>query len=280
MYREDIDNKKSFEHKKSLGQNFLTSHVVPGFMCDAALIKPGETVLEIGPGTGMLTKTLLERGAIVVAVETDIRTIPILEEKFKTEIDSGRLKIFHQDARDLDLISLGLKYHEYKVVSNIPYYLSGFLLRLLLENKNQPNHLVFLIQKELAVRIVRDPKESILSLSVKAFGQPKYFKTVTRGHFQPQPKVDSAILAISDISFSRFDSKSTSDFFSLLHFGLGKKRKQLLSNLSESWDREELTNIFNELGIKLTARGEDLDINKWFTLFHRLFHKSQTLTKT
>lgn len=271
MYRAEKESSKSFEHKKSLGQNFLTSNVVPGFMCDAADIKPGDVVLEIGPGTGMLTKTLLERGAVVTAVEADIRTLPILEETFAKELASGQLKLIHQDARELNSAALGLKAYQYKVVANIPYYLSGYLLRLLLENKNQPSHLVFLIQKELAVRIARDPKESILSLSVKAFGVPKYYKTVTRGHFQPQPKVDSAILAISDISFNRFANKDTTAFFHLLHLGLGKKRKQLLSNLSEEWDRELLTQIFSELEFKTTVRGEDLNTDEWFQLFHRLF---------
>ncbi len=271
MYRAEKESSKSFEHKKSLGQNFLTSNVVPGFMCDAANIKAGDVVLEIGPGTGMLTKTLLERGAVVTAVEADIRTLPILEEAFAKELSTGQLKLVHQDARELNSASLGLVAYQYKVVANIPYYLSGYLLRLLLENKNQPSDLVFLIQKELAVRIARDPKESILSLSVKAFGTPKYYKTVTRGHFQPQPKVDSAILAISDISFNRFAHQETTNFFHLLHLGLGKKRKQLLSNLSEEWDRELLTQIFSELKFKTTVRGEDLNTDEWFQLFHRLF---------
>jgi 16S rRNA (adenine1518-N6/adenine1519-N6)-dimethyltransferase len=272
MYRDDQDSNKTFEHKKSLGQNFLTSPVVPGFMCDAANIIEGDIVLEIGPGTGMLTQALLDRGAKVLAVEADIRTIPILEEKFVKEITSGQLKIFHQDARELDVLSIGLNPYEFKVVSNIPYYLSGFLLRLLLENKTQPKNLVFLIQKELAVRIARDPKESILSISVKAFGTPKYYKTVTKGHFKPQPKVDSAILAVSDINFLQFQGKKSSDFFNLLHIGLGKKRKQLISNLSEVWERENITNIFSDLEIKQTIRGEDLDVDMWFKLFHRLFH--------
>ena len=93
---------------------------------------------------------------------------------------------------------------EFKVVANIPYYLSGFLLRTLLENPIQPTTLVFLMQKEVVERIARDPKESILSLSVKAFGVPKYVKTVTRGHFNPKPAINSAILQITGVTSSNF----------------------------------------------------------------------------
>ena len=266
---EEGDSEK-FAHKKSLGQNFLTSDVVPGWMCDAGSVSAGDLVFEIGPGTGMLTKTLLNRGAKVIAVEADERAYNILKDTFTSELASGQLTLNHGDAREITPGSLGLKAYSYKVVANIPYYLSGFLLRSILENPVQPNTLVFLIQKELAHRIVRDKKESLLALSVKAFGTPKYFKTVTRGHFNPQPKVDSAILQITNIHHDHFTEIGGRHFFELLHLGLGKKRKQLMTNLKEQYERELLETAFKTLNLSPTVRGEDLPLSTWLDLLYTL----------
>ena len=255
-----------FVHKRSLGQNFLTSDVVPAWMVAAGEVDSKDLVLEIGPGTGMLTKALLKTGAKVIAVEADVRALAELNSIFTDEIHSGQLTIHHGDARELTPQALGLKDRQFKVIANIPYYLSGFLLRTLLESQVQPKTLVFLIQKELAERIARAKKESLLSLSVKAFGQPKYVKTVSRGHFHPSPKVDSAILLITDINQDHFKNISTEHFFNLLHLGLGSKRKQLLSNLSKEHERTVLESVFIALKISPTVRGEDVSLQKWLEL--------------
>ena len=259
-----------FAHKKSLGQNFLTSGVVPAWMCEAGEVKPGEVVFEIGPGTGMLTRTLIERGAVVYAVEADERAYQILQTEFADAINEGKLKLFLGDAREITPKSLGLTTHSFKLIANIPYYLSGFLLRLHLESSVQPNTLVFLIQKELAHRIVRDKKESLLALSVKAFGEPKYFKNVSRGHFNPQPKVDSAILQIKNIHHKHFTEEGSKLFFELLHLGLGKKRKQLMTNLKEVYAKDLLQAVFTQLSISPTVRGEDLPLSAWLQLLYTL----------
>ncbi len=265
--REKIaNNNDKFEHKRSLGQNFLTSDVVPNWMCDAGKIQIEDTVLEIGPGTGMLTKILLARGAKVIAIEADHRAIETLNSTFTEEIGTKQLQIHHGDIRDLMPSALNLKDHSFKVVANIPYYLSGFLLRSLLESKIQPSSITFLIQKEVAERIARDKKESLLSLSVKVFGNPTYIKTVTRGHFNPMPKIDSAIISIYDINRDNFKQIEMSTFFEIIHKGLGNKRKQLLSNLSHSYKREELENIFTKLEIPLKVRGEDVNLDTWLKL--------------
>lgn len=261
---------EKFEHKRSLGQNFLTSNVVPNWMVDAADLQASDTVLEIGPGTGMLTTALLATGAKVLAVEADTRAIEQLEQNFPIQITSGQLTIHHGDAREINPKTLNLKNHQFKVVANIPYYLSGFLLRTLLESSIQPSTLTFLIQKELAARIARDKKESLLSLSVKAFGKPTYNKTVSRGHFNPQPKVDSAIFTVSEINSDNFKNFTPELFFEILHLGLGKKRKQLLSNLTFKYERSALESVFTELGIPLIVRGEDLSLNTWLDLVHKL----------
>ena len=145
----DQEKPDAFKHKKSLGQNFLTSDVVPNWLCDSADLKRGETVLEIGPGTGRLTKVLLERGVRVIAVEADARAVASLEKTFDQALAKGSLTIHHGDSREITPETLGLMDKEFKVVANIPYYLSGILLRSLLESAIQPTTLVFLMQNLL-----------------------------------------------------------------------------------------------------------------------------------
>ncbi len=263
-YRTDMSEK--FEHKKSLGQHFLNSDYVPKKMCDAAGDIAGKTVLEIGPGTGALTREILARGAKVVAVEADQRAISALEAAFPAEIARGFLILHHHDARALDPAQFGLEKHSYIVISNIPYYLSGYLFRSLLETSCQPSTLVFLIQKEVAERIARDKKESLLSLSIKAFGEPSYICTIKSCHFTPPPKVDSAIVAISSIGQHHFNDLSQEHFFSLLHLGFGQKRKQLLGNLAQRYNRATLGDLFSTLHLEPTVRAEDVSLATWLAI--------------
>ena len=239
-------------------------------MCDAGSVSSEDIVLEIGPGTGALTKELLARGAKVIAVEADNRAITILNDTFATELENGSLTLHHHDARELDVTALGLTDQTYKVVANIPYYLSGHLLRIILDAKNQPNTLVFLIQKELAERIARDKKESLLSLSVKAFGTPSYVTTIKRGHFTPAPNVDSAILAITDINRDLFKEISSERFFTILHIGFGNKRKQLQHNLSQHYEKPLVAEVLRRVGLSAAIRAEDVPLQKWFELIKEL----------
>jgi 16S rRNA (adenine1518-N6/adenine1519-N6)-dimethyltransferase len=127
------------------------------------------------------------------------------------------------------------------------------------------------MQKEVVERIARDKKSSLLSLSVRVYGEPKYFKTVSRGHFKPAPNVDSAILAISNITHTELPTTADREaFFTLLHAGLGQRRKQLLGTLTSLYPREALEHIFTELELPLNVRGEDLTIKTWLTLYHTL----------
>lgn len=257
---------EKFEHKKSLGQHFLNSDYVPKKMCDAAELAAGEQVLEIGPGTGVLTKELLACGATVIALEADRRAITELEGTFQAEMAAGQLTAIHHDVRKLDPAVFGLEAGKYKVVANIPYYLSGFLFRTLLESPTPPSSLVFLVQKEVAARIARDPKESLLSLSVKLFGTPTYICTIAKSHFTPPPRIDSAIIAIGDISATRHTGLDYEHFFALLHLGFGSKRKQLASNLSAKFDKTQVIHKLSDLGLPATVRAEDISLSNWVQL--------------
>jgi 16S rRNA (adenine1518-N6/adenine1519-N6)-dimethyltransferase len=253
--------------KKSLGQNFLTSPVVPKWMCDAGAVTAGDTVVEIGPGTGVLTRELLARGTRVIAIETDRRMISILEETFTEEIAKKSLTLVHGDVRTFDLTRI-LPNKPYKIVANIPYYLSGYLLRISLETTPPPTTLVFLMQKEVVERIARAKKSSLASLSVAVFGTPKYIRTVSRGHFSPSPKVDSAILTITNISHQALPTGEERErFFTLLHAGFGSKRKQLAGNLQSLVPKQKVVDFLTEQSLPTTIRAEDLDIKTWLALY-------------
>ena len=262
--------KEKFQHKKSLGQHFLNSDYVPKKMCDAGNIVASDVVLEIGPGTGVLTREILSRGAKVVAVEADARAIASIQETFALEVASGQLTIFHHDARTLDMAIFGLLDQQFKIVANIPYYISGLLFRQCLESDIQPTDLVFLVQKEVAERIAREEKESILSMSVKIFGDPTYICTVKRGHFTPPPAVDSAIIAIHNINKTRLQSISAEHFFNALHAAFGQKRKQIAGNLRSLYNKEAVLAQLSSMNITPTVRAEDLSIEQFLTLITNL----------
>lgn len=242
--------------KKSLGQNFLKHAQVAERIAAAAPLTSESVVLEVGPGTGKLTHALLARVHKVIAVEADERMLTVLGETFPEELTRGKLELFHADIRTFPLDTLPAGY---QVVANIPYYLTGELIRYFLTARRQPAALTLLVQKEVAERIARSKKESLLSLSVKAYGEPQYAFTVSRGAFSPTPKVDSAVLLIKNVSRQRFVSaQEEGRFFALLHAGFGHKRKQLAKNLKEAG--------LTVPSLPEKIRAEDLSVDDWFAL--------------
>ena len=249
--------------KKSLGQHFLHSKSYLNAVADAAHIKEGEAAVEIGPGEGALTEVLLERGAKVVAIEKDSRLISFLKEKFAGK----NFEVIECDALEFDCSKLEAQ--SYKLIGNIPYYITGALFKKFLTAPHQPSTLVFLIQKEVAQRITSNPstssgsqKESVLSLSVKAYGTPKYSKTVPAGAFSPPPKVDSAILAVENISRKNFvDNAHEAKFFELVKKGFSQKRKLLKNNLGPDY-----ASVLQKTAIDDKARAEDVPLERWLAL--------------
>lgn len=251
--------------KKSLGQNFLNSKKALEDIVSAGKIDKNDIVLEIGPGEGALTEKLLLTGVKIICVEKDDRLIPILQDKFKKELISKQLVLIHDDILNLDISQIVGK--KYKLIANIPYYITGLIFRKFLETDHQPLSITLLVQKEVAERVVaKDKKESLLSLSVKAFGDPVFIRVVPRGAFTPKPNVDSAILNIENISNNKLGELEKDELFRILHAGFAHKRKQLLPNLSAIKNRDALIKAFSNLKLDQKVRAEDLDIYKWVSL--------------
>ena len=262
-----MENKNAIHAKKSLGQNFLKSKTALSAMIKAGEITAKDIVLEIGPGQGALTEKLLETGAKVLAIEKDDRLIEFLNEKFAKQIEMGQFHLIHGDALELDLAWNNLKTGEYKLIANIPYYITGLIFRKFLSGHIQPSKLVIMVQKEIADRIVaRDGKESLLSLSVKAYGTAKKIMKVDKENFSPKPKVDSAILLIDNISKDFFKEISEEKFFDVIKTGFAHKRKVLITNLKEKFGQNDLHKIFRDLKIPEKARSEDLKLEDWKNL--------------
>jgi 16S rRNA (adenine1518-N6/adenine1519-N6)-dimethyltransferase len=241
--------------KKSLGQHFLMHPRIAERIALAAELTPDDTVFEIGPGKGMLTKALLAK-CRVVALETDRELCAALRLTYAEEIKEGRLSLLEGDVQYFDPEQLPKRY---KIVANIPYYLTGSIVRTFLSAKHQPLSMTLLVQKEVAARIARAKKETLLSLSVKVYGVPSYICTVSKGSFVPAPKVDSAVLHIAHISRKHFQTESEEDrFFALIHAGFAHKRKLLRNNLAEL--KVTLPDAL------ITKRAEDLTLEDWLNL--------------
>jgi 16S rRNA (adenine1518-N6/adenine1519-N6)-dimethyltransferase len=259
MHEQKYNSVNNFVAKKSLGQNFLHAPQVVSLMVHNAELKTGDTVLEVGPGKGVLTEKLLQTGARVVAVEKDDRAIPFLSDKFKKEIEKGQLELIHAD-----ILEYTPPFSNYTIVANIPYYISGEFLQKFFESDNQPKRIIVMLQKELAKRIV-DEKGSILSMSVKAYGFPKYLTAVPRKFFRPMPNVDSAVLMIDKISKNFFKNAEIDEksFFNIIKTGFSHKRKVLIKNLEGELTSENLKNLWVKENWSLTVRAEELKLDDW-----------------
>ncbi len=250
--------------KKSLGQNFLKDRGTLAKIVETAAIKPDETVVEIGPGRGILTHELASRAKRVIALELDQNLIPILLTQFPPY---SNVAILHQDA-----LTFIPPQEPYKLVANIPYYITSPILNHFLREQPEPQRptsLTLLVQKEVAQKIVARSKNgeqahSVLSLQVHLFGTPKIIAIVPPSHFTPAPKVDSAILHIERHGPLLQDTDLDS-FFKLLHTGFSHPRKKLIRNLCGlGWLQfNDLQKIFTQLTLDENLRAENLTIEQW-----------------
>lgn len=279
--------------KKSLGQNFLISPRIVNAIVQAGELKEGEIVVEIGPGKGTLTKKLLEAGAHVKAIEKDDRLIPILERDFQKEIAERKLELIHGDILEMDVDTMDVNtmnlQTSYKVIANIPYYITGALIRKFLSAEIKPSLMILMVQKEVADRVIaRDNKESILSISIKTYATSSLVMNVSKGNFFPIPNVDSAIIKLSNIQNpfvnkeGIWDKTAENRFFEIVRAGFAQKRKKLISNLEKVMpgemsketpekitkhvSRKKLKQIFEKLGLNENTRAEDVPLETWLKI--------------
>src|SRR3989339_1534421 len=205
---------ENIQARKRLGQNFLVDQAVITRLIKESDLSSADTVLEIGPGLGSLTEGLVKQAGRVLAVEKDRKLSAYLSHKFSQQ---DNLKIIAQDIFKLDFLAQGLENLRYKIVANLPFYLTSHFLRFVLEHQIKPSLLVLLVQKEVAERIIAMPgKHSLLSLSVQFYSEPVLLEKVNQKSFYPVPEVDAALLKLKVFSQPRVKVDDVARFFRLL----------------------------------------------------------------
>ena len=262
---------KKVKHKKSLGQNFLHDKEVIEKIVRLSDIKKDDSIIEIGPGDGILTEELIKTGAPVFAIEIDKDLIENLQDRFRYNYNCT---IINDDVRsfNLPIFLQEQNIDKYKVVANLPYYITSLIIRLFLESAIQPSEMIVMVQKEVAERICAKPGSmSVLAVSVQFYGMPEYLFTVSANSFEPVPKVDSAVIRIKNIkrTFEGIDEKK---FFRVVRVGFSSKRKKLINNLSGGLhiDKQVLEKIIKSLNFDKNIRAQELSLSNWKNLYFLL----------
>lgn len=267
MHPKQLLTHYQIEPKKSLGQNFLFDENLLAQIVAAANVEPLEPVLEIGPGLGSLTRLLAQTNAQVTAVELDNRFLPILQTELAF-FDNVRL--IHGDILEQNLDALFDR--PYKVVANVPYYITGAILRHLFSARQKPTCLVMTVQKEVAERITAVPPQmSLLAVSIQLYGHAEIITTIKAGAFWPRPDVDSAVIRLSLFPEPLLPCAEEKRFFKLVKAGFSQKRKQLKNNLRQlGYNSSEISGILDKAGIDGRRRAETLTLSEWITLYKNL----------
>jgi 16S rRNA (adenine1518-N6/adenine1519-N6)-dimethyltransferase len=261
---------EKFIHKKSLGQNFLKNDTVIHQIVDFSHIIPNDIVVEIGPGQGILTEALAQKAGGVIAIELDERLIPILEQKFK---DRENVTIIHGDVLHMNINSLISGFDTYKVVANIPYYITAPIIRLFLEQEHVPGSLTLMVQKEVAERLCARPGDmSIIAVAAQYYADVEYGFTVSRNDFDPVPAVDSAVITLHVKKDKPDDSKT---FFRVVKIGFSARRKTLCNNIANGYhkSKDDVVGILRSIGLGENVRAQELSIEQWKILAEKLDEK-------
>lgn len=251
-----------------LGQNFLKDKGVVKKIIDSANLSRDDFVIEVGSGDGALTKELAKRAGKVLAIEIDKNLFALLNKKFSNH---ENVELFNEDILKINLSELlghrvpELK--EYKVIANLPYYITSPIIRLFLESKFPPKEMVLMVQKEVAERIIAKPgKMSILALAVQYYATPELLFYVSKDSFFPVPEVDSAVIRVAhNIQHTEKDIDETKKFFQVVRVGFSAKRKVLANNLANSFhlDKKKVEEKIKKAGINPVARAQELSIENW-----------------
>lgn len=275
---------------EKLGQNFLKDKKTAEKIAEAADLKPDDIVLEVGPGKGILTEELAKKAGKVAAVEIDKKLVALLKDKFKNQ---ENMEIMEKDVLRMDISEtldchseqsgvrsrnlnnnkirslgrLGMTNYNYKVVANIPYYITAPIIKKFLESENPPSEMILMVQKEVAERICAGPKKmSILAVSVQYYADAEILFNVPRENFDPVPEVDSVVIKIEVRRKEQEVSKEDENkFFRVVRAGFCAKRKTLVNNLSNSFhlDKKEVEGILKGTGIFSNTRAQELSVEDW-----------------
>ena len=275
--------------KKSLGQNFLVDHSVIDQIIAVAKLQSDEVVLEIGPGQGVLTEALAKECSKVIAVEIDQVLVSLLKNKFK---DTKNIEIVQGDILKMDIEELlsghnlpastqrGEQAISYKLIANLPYYITSPIIRKFLESETPPQEMILMVQKEVAERIVAGPGEmSILAVSVQYYAQAEILFPVSKKAFYPIPEVESAVIRITPARNATHSvagghnaqhiipgaEVKSENFFRVVRAGFCAKRKTLLNNLSNSFhvSRGEVEAKLTTIGLDAKVRAQELSVEDW-----------------
>jgi len=264
--------------RKGLGQHFLVDEAVLETITSAAELTPGDVIMEIGPGLGILTGELARQAGLVIAIELDRKLAAILEQTLSS---FGNVTIINDDVLKIDPAALLQEQKtklpsavntpfNYKVVANLPYYITSPVLRHFLEASAKPQIMVVMVQKEVAEAIVARPGQmSVLSISVQFYGEPRIISYVPAGCFYPAPEVDSAILRIDVYPQPAVAVGDRDSFFELVRAGFTASRKQIVNSLTQGLglSKTEILSLLKEVSIVPQRRAETLTLDEWAQLW-------------
>ncbi len=253
---------------RSKGQNFLVTEKVYDEVVAAAELSTQDTVMEVGPGLGFLTARLAQVAGQVVAVELDDKLAAVLQTALASQ-NVSNVSIINQDVLRFDPSVLS---PNYKIVANLPYNISSIFLRTFLEQKNKPERLVLMLQKEVAERLLAKPGDmNMLALSVQFYSRPEIIKIVKAGNFWPEPQVDSALvrLILDSKRSQAYSPEEIKAFFRLARVGFSAKRKMLKNNLAAGLkiSLEQSRELIAGANLSPQLRAEDLSLDDWEKLF-------------
>jgi len=263
-----------FKPKKRLGQHFLVDEAVLERILSAAELSPGDIVVEVGPGLGILTEGLARQGAKVIAVELDSKLVVLLKKRLAAFPD---VKIVRADILEVvprELLQDNLPASElgrgYKVIANLPYYITSPVLSHFLEAQPQPSKMVVMVQKEVGEAIAATPgKMRLLSVKTQFYSQPAIISYVPAASFYPPPKVDSVILRLDIYSQPPIEVSDVAGFFDIVMHGFRSPRKQLRNSLAHSLGMppSQVASLLGKAGIEAKRRAETLSLEEWRELW-------------
>jgi 16S rRNA (adenine1518-N6/adenine1519-N6)-dimethyltransferase len=259
--------------RKGLGQNFLVDGGILKKIAAAAELISTDTVIEVGAGLGVLTETLVEQAGKLIAIELDNHLADILKARFS---DSNKVTVINEDVLKINPAGILNAETEYKVVANLPYYITSAVIRHFLEATVKPAVMVLMVQKEVAKQITAQPGEmSLLSVSVQLYGKPTIVSKVSARCFYPAPNVESAILKIAVYPQPQVQTGNIAGFFDIVRAGFSANRKQLVNSLSNGLKipKNDVIPLLEKAGIDPKRRAETLTIDEWGILYKALNNK-------